>query len=269
MSNLARMEQVGLIFEEQLERRELKLPILPRVAAMVIELTTDENSDALQLTKLIQGDQALAGHIMRIANSPLYRPISAFVSLQQAIARLGIVTIGELALATSLNSNLFAAPGNEALLKGMWHDSLTRSAWSREIARMRKTNVESSFLAGLLCQIGKPVVVQGVSEFDLTPADLAFFIDRYYVRAGALLANIWQLPAVVGQVIINHSEVGYKGENDDVILNVQAAIGVTSEGVEHGLDSEIQRNLNFYEEELTVLKEKSQVVNSWVDTVDV
>lgn len=34
MSNLARMEQVELIFEEQLERRELKLPILPRVAAI-------------------------------------------------------------------------------------------------------------------------------------------------------------------------------------------------------------------------------------------
>jgi HD-like signal output (HDOD) protein len=77
MSNLAKMEQVGLIFEEQLERRELKLPILPRVAAMVIELSTDENSDALQLTKLIQGDQALASHILRIANSPLYRPVSA------------------------------------------------------------------------------------------------------------------------------------------------------------------------------------------------
>jgi HD-like signal output (HDOD) protein len=77
------------------------------------------------------------------------------------------VTIGQLALATSLNADLFAAPGNEARLKRLWHDSLTCSAWSIEIARMRKTNVESSFLGGLLCQIGKPIVVQGVSEFCL------------------------------------------------------------------------------------------------------
>ena len=199
---------------------------------------------------------------MRIANSPLYRPVSAFVSLQQAISRLGIVTIGELALATSLNAVLFAAPGNEALLKRLWYDSLTCSAWSREIARMRKTNVESSFLGGLLCQIGKPVVIQGISEFCLTDEDMAFFVDRYYVRAGALLANIWQLPEVVGQVIINHAEVGFKGENDDVILNVQAALGVTAEGAEDGLSDELQQNLNF-------LKEKRQVVNSWVETVDV
>ncbi|MBL4680212.1 MAG: HDOD domain-containing protein [Pseudomonadales bacterium] len=267
MSKLARMKQVELIFEDKLERRELELPILPKVAAMVIELTMDENSDAQQLSRLIQGDQALAGHVMRIANSPIYRPVSAFVSLQQAIARLGIVTIGELVLATSLNSDLFAAPGNEALLKSMWHESLLCSAWSREIARMRKTNVESSFLGGLLCQIGKPVVVQSLAEFELEADEMLIFIEKYYVRAGALLANSWQLPEVVGQVIIQHSEMD-KGA-DDIVLNVQAALKIALSSIEEGLDSEMQQALNFYEEDIVLLEEKTQVVNTWVETVDV
>lgn len=267
MSHLARMEQVGLIFEEKLERRELKLPILPKVAAMVIELTMDENSDAQQLSRLIQGDQSLAGHIMRIANSPLYRPVSPFVSLQQAIARLGIVTIGELALATSLNSDLFASPGNESLLKRLWHESLVCSAWSREIARMRKTNVESCFLGGLLCQIGKPVVLQSIAEFELNEDEAQVFIEKYYVRAGALLASIWQLPDVVGQVIIRHSDTD-EG-SDDIVLNVQAALRITSSGIKDGLGTEMLQALNFYEEDLLVLEEKTQVVNTWVETVDV
>ena len=164
---------------------------------------------------------------MRIANSPIYRPVSAFVSLQQAIARLGIVIIGEIAMATSLNSDLFSAPGSEKMLKMLWHKSLTCSAWARELARMRRTNVESSFLAGLLCSIGKPVVVQGIDEFELDETVVQTFIDQYYVRAGALLAQVWKLPEVVGHVIIHHSEADYSLEFEDEVINVQAALCLT------------------------------------------
>ena len=269
MSNPDRMEQVRLIFEDKLERKELNLPLLPQVAAMVIQLSTDEDADAQQLANLIQGDQALAGHVMRIANSPIYRPVSAFVSLQQAIARLGIITIGEIALATSLNSDLFSAPGCEKLLKKLWHEALTTSAWSREIARMRRTNVESSFLAGLLCQIGKPVVLQGIGEFELESDLNSELIETYHVRAGALLANLWQLPSIVGHVIIHHGQTGYSGEEEDVVLNIQAAIALTKHSSADELSPEILESLNFYPEDIELLEKKRETVESWVNTVDV
>jgi HD-like signal output (HDOD) protein len=82
---------------------------------------------------------------MRMANSAAFRPASPFFSLQQAIARLGMLTISEIVLATSLNSKLFPLPVRQDLLKKYWHDSLSTSVWAREIARMRRTNVESSF----------------------------------------------------------------------------------------------------------------------------
>ncbi|MBV1879435.1 MAG: HDOD domain-containing protein [Pseudomonadales bacterium] len=269
MSDPARAEQVKMIFEDKLERKELVLPLLPQVAAMVIQLSSDPEADAQQLSKLIQGDQALAGHVMRIANSPIYRPVTAFVSLQQAIARLGIITIGEISLATSLNSDLFSAPGSEKLLKTLWHDALTCSAWSREIARMRRTNVESSFLAGLLCQIGKPVVVQGVAEFDLSSDANQALLEQYYVRAGALLANIWQLPEIVGHVILRHCELQYRGDDADVVLNVQAALSLAKGCAAMELCPDIQEGLNFYPEDLENLEGKREVVDAWVNTMNV
>ena len=36
-----------------------------------------------------------------------------------------------------------------------------------------------------------------------------------------------------------------------------------------GLSSETQQEINFYEEDLEHLHEKAEVVNAWVDTVDV
>jgi HD-like signal output (HDOD) protein len=69
---------------------------------------------------------------------------------------------------------------------------------------MRRTNVEESFLAGLLCQMGKPVVIQALAEFGLSEERLFPLVDQYYVRAAALLVAMWSLPSSVGDVIIHH-----------------------------------------------------------------
>ena len=49
MSSLAKDDQIRLIFEDQLDRREITLPLLPEVAANVISLSTSEEVDAQQL----------------------------------------------------------------------------------------------------------------------------------------------------------------------------------------------------------------------------
>src|SRR5438552_15043039 len=53
----------------RIEGGEIELPLLPQVAGQVILMTADEKSDASKLSALIHQDQALAGHVPRIANS--------------------------------------------------------------------------------------------------------------------------------------------------------------------------------------------------------
>ncbi len=266
MSSLANQDQIRLIFEDQLDRKEISLPLLPEVAANVIQLSTSEDVDAKQLADLIQGDMSLAGHVMRVANSPIYKPITPFVSLQQAIARLGIVTIGEIALATSLNSDLFEAPGYEKLVRRLWRQSLLCSAWSKQIARMRKSNVEASFLAGLLCQMGKPVVIQAVADFGMEEQHLLEIVDDYYVRAGALLAALWSLPAPVSEVIIHHQHDDPLNTYRDITLNVQAAIIITEAGPS-GLNEQTLSHLNFYPEDIATLEDSAESIQAWATTL--
>ena len=128
---------------------------MPGAASQVLGMTLDE-------------DASLVGHIMRVANSALYRPSNSFVSLQQVIARLGMGTISEIALATALNTELFAAPGSEDLLEACWQESLLISAWAREVARLRRTNVELGFLGVMLARVGMPVAVQGLVRAGVT-----------------------------------------------------------------------------------------------------
>ena len=232
----------------------------------MIRLASSDDSDASQLSQQIQGDMALAGHVMRIANSPVYRPATPFVSLQQAITRLGIVTIGEIALATSLNTDIFEAPGYEKTLRALWNRSLTCSAWAKEVSRIRRTNVEESFLAGLLCQMGKPVVIQALAEFGLPEERLFPLVEQYYVRAGALLAAMWSLPASVGDVIIHHGHEDSNCTKPELLVNVQAALVIADSGL-RGIPEPLLAKLNFYPEDIERLEERSESVSQWVEAL--
>lgn len=266
MSSLANVDQIKLIFEDQLDRKEISLPLLPEVAASVIQLSSSEDVDAKQLADLIQSDMSLAGHVMRVANSPIYKPVTPFVSLQQAIARLGIVTISEIALATSLSGDLFVAPGYEKLARSLWRQSLLSSAWSKQIARMRRSNVEASFLAGLLCQMGKPVVLQAIADFGVEQTLMREMIDEYYVRAGALLAALWRLPVAVTEVIIHHQHEDPENPDRDITLNVQAAIVISELGPD-GLSEQMLASLNFYPEDIVTLNDSAETIQEWVATL--
>ena len=205
LSRNARIAANGL--QTKIERDELELPLLPGVAADVLALVENKDSDAMLLAKLVQSDQALAGHVMRIANSAHYSPSVPLVSLQQAIARLGMTLIAEIALAASISTKTLSAPGYEHLIRQMWQHALASALWSKEIARKVRKNVEATFLCGLLHQIGRPVVLQAVVDLielyqlELTEKDIKLLIDAYHQETGSNIARHWKLPESVIEAI--------------------------------------------------------------------
>lgn len=66
------IEKVEQILVQKLERGDIELPLLPQVATQVMALTSDPEADAAKLSSLIHQDQALAAHVLLLANSPAY-----------------------------------------------------------------------------------------------------------------------------------------------------------------------------------------------------
>ena len=154
------IEQLDQDLAQKFEKGEVELPLLPQVASRVMALTSDPNADAAKLSSLIHQDQALAAHVLRIANSPAYISRSPIVSLQHAVAMLGINLLSEIAFTASLKSGAFQVPGYEEQVKLLWQHSLASGAFAKEVARIRRVNVESAYLCGLLHGVGKPVVLR-------------------------------------------------------------------------------------------------------------
>jgi len=193
-----------------LKEHRLELPVLPDVAGQVVTLCGQETCDAKQLAGLITRDQGMAGNLMRLVNSPLYAPPTPLVSLQQAIARLGIKRIREIALIIACEAKVFHVPGHEAWVSQQFRHALAAASFAQEIARSKRWNVEEAFLCGLLHDVGRPVLLQALIDIharqgctvDMPALDHA--IDRLHAYVGSQLVTAWTLPARLSETIHHH-----------------------------------------------------------------
>ncbi|HKO29815.1 MAG TPA: HDOD domain-containing protein [Nitrospiraceae bacterium] len=198
--NLKMPEQVERALVERIDKDRIDLPVLPQVAGKVMALVNDPAADAARLSALIHQDQALAAHVLRIANSPAYMPRTPIASLQHAVAMLGVTQLSEIAVTISLKSGTVKIPGHEADVRQLWRHALASGAYAKEIARMRRYNVESAYLCGLLHTVGKPVVLKTVTtiaaemHIPLESSVIIAFLDGYHSRIGSLIATEWALP---------------------------------------------------------------------------
>jgi HD-like signal output (HDOD) protein len=187
----------------------LELPPLPQVAAEVVASSAAEARNAAAFSQLVQRDLVLAGNLMRVANSPAYRPRTPIVSLQQAIAWLGIAEISNIALAISVRGQLFVAPGHEPEIQELWRESVATACCARELARLKKRNVESAYLCGLLHRIGRAAAISTLSRIEVAgrrsvaARTFTALVDEFEWEFGRKLTTSWQLPAVVSEVINN------------------------------------------------------------------
>ncbi len=178
----------------------LELPLLSDTASQVMALCGDASCDARRLSELIQRDPSLAGHVLRVANSVAYAPTERIVSLQQAVSRMGLSAMRDIALAIAVKSKVFTAPGFEPEIRELWIHSIGAAAWAKEIARLRRRNVEGAFLAGLMHDIGRPVVLHAALDVlreAREPVDrttLRAWLDEMHTEVGSMLLERWSMP---------------------------------------------------------------------------
>lgn len=195
------------LLNQRIDSGAVEVPLLPRVASEVLTMVYDPNAEAAKLAALIHQDQALAAHVIRVANSPAYMPRNPVVSLQHAVAMLGMNLLSEIAFTTSLKNAALKVEGFEREIKSLWQHSLASGAYAKEIARMRRFNVESAYLCGLLHAIGKPVVLQTTAALakehnvSIEAGSLDQLLAGYHTRVGSLIAKQWALPQQVAEAI--------------------------------------------------------------------
>jgi HD-like signal output (HDOD) protein len=206
----------------------VEVPMLPEVASQALSLAQDPEVSASQMAALLEQDQSLAGHVMRIANSVAYTPMANLVSLQQAIARLGMVVISEIALTAAIGAKLFNTPGYEAYVEYNWQHAMATALWAKTIASEAKLNAEAAFLAGLLHSIGRPAVLQTVLELarqenkTVVPEQVHHLENQFSQAVTELVVSRWQMPVQVQESVKPYDTLDTTTETGRIAAAVHA-----------------------------------------------
>jgi len=216
-------------FAKLLAGGQLELPTMPGTAAEVLELCQQEGTDAARLSAVLHRDPTIASHVLRVANSAALVGQVGCASLQQAVSRLGMQRITEIAMAVSVRGSLFGNALCAQLLAELWRHSVVTAYFTKEIARLRRRNVEIAFLCGLLHDIGKAVLLHNLSaalgdeEPSADPQTLVDAVLEQHVAAGLQLAAAWRLPAQIAEAIGNHHEPAAAEHFQDLAATVALA----------------------------------------------
>jgi len=251
---------------ERASEDRLELPMLPRTATDVVELCGSESCDARELAALIHRDPSLAGHVMRVANSVAYCPGEPIVSLQHAVSRLGMGALCEIAMGIAVKGRVFSVEGHEDRLRGLWRHSAFTGAYTKEIARSLRRNVEGAFLSGLLHDIGRPVVLQLATDLEreagerLDPEAVELAMAELHGTVGAMLLDRWGLPAWMGAAAEHHHDYAALTEHRTEVMTVALADRLAHWAVEGDEDEltalrelPVLADLNLYADELQAL----------------
>lgn len=191
------------------------LPPMPHVAAEVMEKLGSEQTTPEDLNRVISQDQALAARVLRIANSSFYSASAKIKTLSHAIAFVGFNAIRAIVIAAATRE-LYPVMGRHEQL--LWEHSVGSGLAARLLARRaRFGSPEQAFLAGLLHDIGKPILLlklqprmsrlidqvlarPALSFRELEEAEFGFD----HAALGQLVARRWKLGPEIEEAIGSH-----------------------------------------------------------------
>lgn len=131
------------------------LPAIPAIVSEVVSMLDDVDADSEAIADLMLSDQVLAARVIRVVNSPLYRPNAEIISVKRALLFLGFKSVREMIL-TSYFVGAFKGRTESFDIKTFWMHSFSVGAISRCIAAMvGYRDTEKANLVGIIHDIGK------------------------------------------------------------------------------------------------------------------
>ncbi len=151
---------------DEVIKHSSKLPSLPAVALHVVELANRPEVHLRDVAKVVAMDPALAGKLLRFANSPAYSAPQQVESLNRAIVLMGMTATLNVALSFTLVSSMRLQQGNGLDYQLFWRRSLAAAACARVFGEaVKEPALEELFLAGLLQDIGMLAIDRVDAEF--------------------------------------------------------------------------------------------------------
>lgn len=252
-------------------QRVSQIATLPEITTKIIQVVEDPKSTAKDLKDIIKHDVALCTKILKVVNSAFYGLPRQISSVDRAIVLLGLSTVKNIAIATSM-VKLFKgkAISSRFTPRDLWFHSLACGVFCKLISESRGIEgTDEIFVAGLIHDLGLLV------EYQVYPDKLSLIIEKAieekksllkteeeflganHQEFGAALANKWKFPPLFQLATgYHHNPLEATEQYTEVALTIHLAdvlahkkrVGIFIEEIEYIPD--IMERLNLSEEQI-------------------
>ncbi len=211
------MENNGMMVKAQnMVKGVHELPTIPEIATKVLDMFDKPNVELEELAETILVDQVMASRVIKIVNSPFFKPMHEIKSLKRALIYLGFRQIRHIALTCSI---IEAFEGKTGVfdVKTFWEHSFGVGVVAKIIAqRIRYPETEKAYIVGIIHDIGEVFLSYHMKDSFQKVVDELKGTSQSFVEAeknilgtthcevGYCLAKNWNFPAEYCDVIAHH-----------------------------------------------------------------
>ncbi len=192
------------------------LPTIPVITTRVSALLDNPEVELEEAADLILTDQVMAARVIKIVNSPLFKPMHEITSLKRALIYLGFRRIREIALTCSI-IKAFEGGTGAFDIKTFWQHSFGVGIVSKIIAeKVRYPELEKAYICGIVHDIGEVFLSNYLREdFERIIEEIKgtsqCFMDAEirslgtsHCEIGFCMAQKWNFPREYCDVIAHH-----------------------------------------------------------------
>lgn len=208
------------------------LPPLPEVTRQLMSVMGDESSSAADVAKVLSSDQALAGKVLKLANSSFYGVPNEVTTISRAVVIMGFTGVRNMALGLGTTAALREMSA-KLDMNAFWAHAMANAAAAQVLAphMQRRMDPEEAFLAGLMHDIGAYVLAAAVPDDyaavleDLTGDRLERerrLVGFTHTQIGQGLLQFWELPESFGEAARYHHDLERAAGGEQPLTNLVA-----------------------------------------------
>jgi len=215
----------------------------------LLSLLSQDEPSFSDIEKAVSTDQSLTSRLLATVNSPVYGAVRQIGTINEAVVRIGLVGLRNMALAVSISDI------TGGMKKEEWKHSISVAYMADILARRVSSTpdvLRFAFVSGLMHDIGKlfltrrymleyqSVAIKVRNGFPLVEAEQKIF-GYDHAAVGGMLLTAWNVPTPIVDAIRLHHNPGANRLAgvvyfSDQIITVKEHPGTVMKGEIQGLD---------------------------------
>jgi putative nucleotidyltransferase with HDIG domain len=210
-------DKLAEIINARIASDKLVVPTMPAIAVECLKAVRDPRQTFKSVGDVIAKDPVLTSRVLKLANSAAFPGLTPANTLEGAISRMGIEGLTVVLVQYSVYQAFTSRDERiRNSFRGIWEHSLGVALIAKDLATrvLAGPDPSAAYLAGLLHDVGKPVVAallleaekqlgQGRNKGWIDESIWRKIVSESHRKVGVNLAKQWNLPAEVVSTIEN------------------------------------------------------------------